>query len=383
MELIAMALILAAIVVTQFYLYEKNGLKNVNYTISISVPEAYENDEIEIVEEIENAKRLPLVWARSEISCSPYLTFKWQKFIQNEQNVQRGLISGIFALRGYQKCRRVWKVRCEKRGIMTIDNATVTISDLFGLTKKAKVFKVFDSVRVLPIPADMETDNLSGDLFIGNMQVRRFVLPDPFMISGAREYSGREPMNRIHWAQTARTGRLMAYNNEFTTERRVMIILNMQRGKAYFQPLSDNTLELQIKAAAFALDYCQKTGAECALAANTPENLIVPAASGYEHTINVLRLLAELENECGERIDDLISELDFNEITDVFLITPFVSEKVGEFLSGLSSKGKCCKIFTANLVDGDENVPQNVEIISIPSGTNVEGGTNEQKSIAV
>lgn len=369
MELVAMAIIFAAIMAVQFFLYEKYGFKNVTYKISISVPEAYENDEIEIVEEIENAKRLPLVWARSEISCSPHLTFKGQKIVQNEQNVQRGLISGIFVLGGYRKCRRVWKVRCERRGIMTIEDATITVSDLFGLSKRAKMFKVFDSVRVLPVPADMETGELSGDLFIGNMQVRRFVLPDPFMISGAREYTGRESMNRIHWAHTARTGSLMVYNNEFTTERRVMIVFNMQRGAAYRQSLSETALELQIKAAAFVLEYCQNMSAECALTVNTSETLHIPASSGCEHTLNALRRLAELENICGERLEDMVSELDFNEITDVILITPFVSENIGAFLAGLAAKGKCCKVFTAGLNEGAENVPQSAEIIMIPRGS--------------
>ena len=173
MVLIAMAVIIGIVVFVQFMLYEKCGYKNVSYTISISVPEAYEGDEIEIVEEIENAKRLPLVWARSEISCSPYLKFRGQQTDQSGQDaprspasVQSGLIAGIFSLRGYQKCRRVWKVRCEKRGIMTIENATITISDLFGMSKRAIVFKVFDSVLVLPTPANMETGDLSGDLFI-------------------------------------------------------------------------------------------------------------------------------------------------------------------------------------------------------------------------
>lgn len=369
-----MAVILAVIVAGQFILYDKYGFKNVTYTISISVPEAYEGDEIEIVEEIENAKRLPLVWARSEISCSPYLTFKGQGTLRDGQgaeqtstSVRRGLIAGIFTLRGYQKCRRVWKVRCERRGIMTIDNAAITISDLFGMSKKAKMFNVFDSVRVLPIPADMETGDLSGDLFIGNMQVRRFILPDPFMISGAREYTGREPMNRIHWAQTARTGELMVYNNEFTTERRVMIVLNMQRGGGdYRQSLSASTLELQIKAAAFVLDYCRNMSAECALCINTSETIIIPASSGYEHTVNALRQLAELENICGERLENMITKPDFNEITDLILITPFVSENIGAFLAGLSAKGKCCKVFTAGLSDGADNVPQSAEIVMIP-----------------
>ena len=364
MELVAMAVIVVVILIGQFILYEYFGFKNVTYSISISVPEAYEGDEIEIVEEIDNAKRLPLVWARSEISCSPYLTFNGQ-----QKSVQRGLIAGIFTLRGYQKCRRVWKVRCEKRGILTIDNAAISISDLFGLTRRAKVFHVSDSVRVLPTPADMESGELSGDLFIGNMQVRRFVLPDPFMISGAREYTGREPMNRIHWSQTARTGSLMAYNNEFTTERRVMIILNMQRSERHRVALSEAALELQIKAAAFVLEYCLNMSAEVSIFINAEQTLDIPASSGYEHTVNVLRRLAELECVSGEWLEDILSEHDLNDFTDVILITPFVSEKIGAFLEGLAAKGKCCKVFTAGLSDGDQFVPQTAEMIMIPRGS--------------
>lgn len=367
MELIGMVLILAAIVAAEFFLYEKLGFKNVTYTIRISVPEAYENDEIEIIEEIDNAKRLPLVWARSEISCSSYLSFKGQNNNNGKDVSLRGLVSGIFTLKGYQKCRRVWKVRCEKRGIMTIENATITVSDLFGLSKRARMFTVTDSVRVLPAPADMEAGELSGDMFIGNIGVRRFVLPDPFVISGAREYTGREPMNRLHWAQTARNGRPMVFDNEYTTERRVMIVMNMQRSETYIQPLSDFALELQIKAAAFVLEYCENAGStECALAANTSEPLSIPASSGYEHTIGALRSLAELEAACGEYADVFLENLELNDFTDIILITPFVSERLGELLNGLTLKRKTVKIFTAGLSDGDANVPETAELRMIP-----------------
>lgn len=362
MELIAMALIIGAIVAAQFFLYEKYGFKNVTYTISISTAEAYENDEIEIIEEIDNAKRLPLVWARSEICCSPELAFGAEG-----AGVRRGLISGVFALRGCRKCRRVWKVRCEKRGIMTIDNATLTISDLFGLSKSAKVFGEFGSVRVLPIPADMGTGELSGDLFIGSSPVRRFVLPDPFVISGAREYTGREPMNRIHWAQTARTGSVMVYNNEYTTERRVMIILNMQRSGSNRGSMPASVLELQIKAAAFLLEMCQRMSAECGLAVNSAQTLMLPAESG-DRTMNMLRSLAELENGCGERIDDLLRRVDLGGITDVMFITSYVSEFAAELLSGLAMSGKCCKILTAGMTEGEDRVPPTVEILTIPRG---------------
>ncbi len=375
MELIAMALIIGALVAAQFLLYEKYGFKNVSYTISMSASEVYENDELEIIEEIDNAKRLPLVWARSEISCSPELAFKGRRLVKNERDVQRGLISGIFVLRGYRKCRRVWRVRCEKRGIMTIDNATLTISDLFGLSKRAKVFRAFDSVRVLPIPADMGAGELSGDLFIGSMQVRRFVLPDPFSISSAREYTGREPMNRIHWAHTARTGNIMVYNNEYTTERRVMIILNMQRRESCGGSVPESALELLIKGAAFVLELCRRMSAEFSLAINSASTLIMPAESG-DHTLDALRRLAELESDCGERIDELLRRLDLNEITDVMFITSYVSETAAEILSGLAMRGKCCKILTTGINEGEDIIPPTAEVLTIPRGKsgNEEGG---------
>lgn len=367
MELIAMAVIIAIVLVAQYWIYEKNGLKNISYSLHISTSEAFEGDEIEIIEEIENAKRLPLVWVRSEMSCSKGLTFKGQSMTEDKNDVQRGLISGIFMLRGYQKCRRIWKVHCDKRGVMTVDNAVVSVSDLLGMTKRTKVFSVSDSVRVLPVPAEMDSGELSGDLFIGSMQVKRFVLPDPFMISGARDYTGREPMNRIHWAQTARTGNLMVYNNEFTTERRMMIFLNMQRSAgAYRQSMPESILEPQIKAAAYAVDACSRMNAECSLAVNGKETLVIPASEGYEHTLNILRSLAELENMCGERMEELMSKVDLNEFTDVILITSTVSDEICEFLSGLRGRGKCCKVFTLGLDVNEEIVEQVCETVRIP-----------------
>ncbi|MGN1119460.1 MAG: DUF58 domain-containing protein, partial [Oscillospiraceae bacterium] len=232
MELVVMALILAAVLVGQYLLYARMGLKNLSYKLSVNVCEAFEGEEIEVTEEVENAKWLPLPWIRSEIRCSRWLTFRGMSDSSDsrrDNTEQRGLVGSIFVLKGWQKCRRVWRVKCEKRGVFPFEDATVTVSDLFGLVRQAAVFKLCQSVRVLPVPSDMESGSLSAEAFIGDAQVQRFVLPDPFVISGAKEYTGREPMNRIHWAQTARTGALMVYNSEFTTERRVLVVMNLQR----------------------------------------------------------------------------------------------------------------------------------------------------------
>ena len=43
---------------------------------------------------------------------------------------------------------------------------------------------------------------------LGDLSARRFILDDPTMLLGYREYTGREPMKQISWKQTAKVGRL-------------------------------------------------------------------------------------------------------------------------------------------------------------------------------
>ena len=75
MELVLMALILAAVLAAQYLVYKKYALRGVTYTLTLSKTEVFEGDEFEAVEEIENAKWLPLPWVRTEISCSRRLSF--------------------------------------------------------------------------------------------------------------------------------------------------------------------------------------------------------------------------------------------------------------------------------------------------------------------
>ena len=354
MELFLMAAILAAVVFGQYLVYRKYALKGVKYTLTLSQTEVFEGDEFEAVEEIENTKWLPLPWVRTEISCSRRLSFIGVSQNNADKTEQRGFVAGIFALRGRQKCRRVWRVRCEKRGVFSVNDVSVSASDLFGLCRPTMVVRSAQSVRVLPIPADISCGELSREAFIGDIAVRRFVLPDPFMISGAREYTGREPMNRIHWAQTARTGRPMVYSSEFTTERTMLIVMNMQRSFTdERRRLSVTDIEAQIKAAAYMLDVCRTSRTPCALCSNTPDALMTACGEGYAHTTELLRALAELKNACGQHIDDYMSALDISGYTDVVLITSFLSERTADILRGAVNAGKGCFILTTGADEAD------------------------------
>ena len=101
-----------------------------------------------------------------------------------------------------------------KRGVFSFDDTVVTATDMLGLVRVSRGFKVGISITVLPVGTDGENAVLSFNEPVGEILVRRFINEDPFMIAGSREYTGREPLNRIIWKYTAVTGKLMAKKNE-------------------------------------------------------------------------------------------------------------------------------------------------------------------------
>ncbi|MGN1120221.1 MAG: hypothetical protein ACI4Q4_07670, partial [Oscillospiraceae bacterium] len=87
---------------------------------------------------------------------------------------------------------------------------------------------------------------------------------------------------------------------------------------------------------------------EVGFLANSAKELRIEPSSGYEHTLTVLRALAELKNGCGEHIDDFMQRQDFRSFTDIIFITHFLSEKTAQALCAAQAAGKCCTVYATN-----------------------------------
>ena len=68
----------------------------------------------------------------------------------------------------------------------------------------------------------------------------RQLLADPFFLAGVQEYTGLEPMKRIHWTATAREGRLMVFQNQYTARKNLTIFLNTQSRPGFSSPTGDD-----------------------------------------------------------------------------------------------------------------------------------------------
>ena len=113
-----------------------------------------------------------------------------------------------------------------RRGRYLFLGATLEGGDFMGLSTSPRQFPLSRELVILPRPADAQgLDELMGG-WLGDRSVNRFIMEDPVLTLGYRDYTGREPMKQISWTQTARLGRMMVRCQDYTVERTVTVMLN-------------------------------------------------------------------------------------------------------------------------------------------------------------
>lgn len=117
-----------------------------------------------------------------------------------------------------------------KRGVYKKIKYYLQTGDFLGF--KSYIVSEEYPAGIVIMPKRCEDEEVLNTLggYVGDVSVRRFILEDPVLTIGYREYTGREPMKQIDWNQSAKTGGLMVRNNDYTVETRVAVVLNLACG---------------------------------------------------------------------------------------------------------------------------------------------------------
>lgn len=340
MEIIVILILIGAAAAVEAMLYTKTGGKNLSYTAKLERQEVFEGDSVALTEELNNAKALPLPFVKSEIIAPSSIDFGVGARSSKEDLCY---IPSIFSLKGNERCTRTRRIKCTQRGAFEIGSTSLYGGDLFGIGHFTLFTENREKLTVLPSPLSAEDFYPNSKMLSGDIQVRRFICEDPFLISGAHEYSGREPMNTVFWNGTARAGRLMALNKDFTTCSKALIMLNFQKRDDIVAPDSNSVCEVLIKAAAFAIEECVEIKGEYALAVNLPESAHNPppaARTGEAYRLELLRRLARLRIDCDCTLFNFMKRLPLEEYTDLILITPSLSQETADFLNEKRKAGQ-------------------------------------------
>lgn len=333
MEVLALAFTVAVFLTLQKWVFDRFAFKNLEYKCEFSVPEAYEGDEILLVETIRNRKLLPLPWLKVDIHSSRWLDFAGTCSVVTQDDRR---VTSSFLLKGYQRTTRRWKLKCVKRGVFETENVTLISGDLLNMGNNSIPHRVDARLVVYPEILKLEELLVPVNLMQGETVVRRWIVDDPFIVAGVREYQPTDPSGRIHWSATAKEGRLMVKKNEFTSQMSATIILNMQSTMYEYNSVMDrDAAEFGIKVAATLLDRALAEGSpvrlctngctvdEAGMAINSEE------AAGREHVEGLLRTLACLALKSVKDIETLLEELKGGiERSSIILVTPYLTKEM-------------------------------------------------------
>ena len=99
-----------------------------------------------------------------------------------------------------------YRVRFLMRGYYQFGPFLVETGDLFGLHRRYRVVTDPGFVLVYPRIVPLQGYNLASRRPLGEVRLSHRLFEDPTRIVGLRPYQAGDPLNRIHWRATARTG---------------------------------------------------------------------------------------------------------------------------------------------------------------------------------
>jgi uncharacterized protein (DUF58 family) len=238
---------------------------------------------------------------------------------------------------------------------------------------------------VYPEVIPLEGFELASRRPIGEVRMTHRLFEDPTRIAGVRGYLPGDPLNRVHWKATARTGILHSKVYEPSTVAGATIILDFHRD-AYSPKHEPYRSELAITAAASLANAVYQLGQQVGLVTNARDAadrirqegwdydlrtrdaarrsgamlsesdrlapLVVPTQRGPEQFMRILETLARLELTDGLTLAQLIGETSSRMPRDatVIVLLEQVSDQAAIALGNLRRQGYAVTAFV-NLYD--------------------------------
>ncbi len=199
-----------------------------------------------------------------------------------------------------------YTLTCPRRGYHRIGPLLMESGDLFGLQRRFRTGEQQDYISVLPTVAYIDTFNIGARRPQGPVRITNRVYEDPTRISGIREYVRGDPLNRIHWKASARTGELFVKQSEPSNVLGATLILDLF-GPCYQGEDAESRMELAITTTASVAYLLQTSGEQVGMVTNGRD-----AAEVAQYDVKAQATLSRDDAEhsvVGESVSDRLNPL--------------------------------------------------------------------------
>ncbi len=277
-------------------LWEKYALRRVEYSRRLSTTRAFFGDEVRLELSVANRKPLPLPWLSVAEELDEALTLT-SGTTQPSALPGRVVLNYVMPLGWYRKVTRAYTMQCLKRGYFSFGPAKIQSGDYFRF--RVQDMEVGDPCHLVVYPKIVPLEQLgipSRDPF-GDLRVRRHLFQDPVRVSSIREYAYGDPMRRIHWKATARTGQLQTKVFEHTTSPNLAVFLDVRTVKPPLWGVIPQLMETAVITAASIANDVIDRGYRVGLYINQPysnsnQSVRLPPSSHPDQLLRILEALA-------------------------------------------------------------------------------------------
>lgn len=291
---------------------------------------------VTVMNHVSNTGKIPVAWCLIE-DLLPAEALFWKP---PRLEVVGKRIS-LMRLGRQEKKQLMYQLRCNRRGYYQIGPLVMETGDFFGLHRRFRVVSEPNYVMVLPKTIPLDGYEVASRRPIGEVKMSYRIYEDPTRIAGIRRYQMGDPLNRVHWRATARTGQLHSKVYEPSTIAGATILLDFHQG-GYDEAHEPYRSELGITTAASIANAVYQMGQQIGLISNgrdavdrireegwdadartrdeakksvamktTSDRLrpiVVPTRKGSEQLMSILEALARLEITDGLDFSQMILE---------------------------------------------------------------------------
>ena len=323
----------------------RKGIKKLTCRRSFSSATVFEGESGQLVETVRNDGPYIIPWLRVESYISPNLRLGKQDNLHVSAD---SFYRSCFTLMPYQQIKRRHYVEFLRRGVYDLGNASISVGDIFGLTRFWKDQQLSAQVTVYPRILDVEQFPYPLSKTMGELISKNKLLKDPFLVRGIRPYQPGDLIRDVHWQATARTDELQVRVHDETVCTRLMVVLNAQgsdhQWDDYIKEEDIPRVEDWIRLTASLCIQGLRNGLSVGFATNLPtakrgESTLLIPAEGQQWENVLLESFAHLQLHCSEKFIPMLESLTRYRDMDIIVLSPYDSESICNAMEKLRQQG--------------------------------------------
>ncbi len=338
---------IVTLIVVLFRLLRRFTVDRLVYDRAFSEPYVYEGDMAELTETLWNPTPFPVLLVDVESYFYSGLEIGGHEAAKGEM---RYFVSR-FHLMPFERITRRVDVLCKKRGYYKLSTASVfRCGEERAIESEAELY-VYPRVESL-------NEHFPSAYGLGDELSRNRLIQNPFAVNGIREYRQGDPFHTINFKASARLSagglpRFAVNRYDYCANNKYYIYQNFHLPKSEnllfdaYEALMEDGLRLSASLLVKAID----SGGICAFSANCGtvdghKKVVFPLRGGELHKKDILKEMALTRAIDGVSFSSILAA-DIRagmQMSEVFLITAYVDEVIGEQIAILEAMGNHVKV---------------------------------------